>query len=413
MRRGTILFLILLAALLCGGAPEGMAISPQLQVFATARSGDASAAAAVGLEGEWGENLASGGSGAVLSMVELGNLLVPPWKRSTTDQWIREMEAGRAEAFAGESGSSQVAYYAGSVLGMFGGPEVAAKAAGGIAETLAGTGKLSEDLGGGVEELAGGMGRTYRFDNLGVARLPMSEDLSAAEATRVEAAWEQAGTGATEVQEEAEELGNTVGGTATSSQRAEAELGTAQTGAAKATIGEAGGTTAETAGTGAAEGGAPLIRESRGAHTLQYGGVSATAKTSRSAITAIRADIAESSTYNEALSRGEIGIQAPGGANVPGADFITVGQDATGKLVVYVNDAKSSIRGVFPTPRTQLPASWLAEVRSAVAPGRLDLENPALEAEIRDTVQNGRVSQRQINVNYAPLPTGKGSVTGF
>jgi hypothetical protein len=140
---------------------------------------------------------------------------------------------------------------------------------------------------------------------------------------------------------------------------------------------------------------------------------SASAKTPRSVVTAIRADVAESQAYIQARLRGEIGLQRPSGANVKGTDFITARTRPDGTMEVIVTDVKASTVGKFPKPSTSVPREWMAEVNAAVAPGRLKLGNPALEAQIRAAVSTGRVVLRQVNVNYAPTPQGQGSMTGF
>ncbi|MCB0189100.1 MAG: hypothetical protein KDE31_32750, partial [Caldilineaceae bacterium] len=154
-------------------------------------------------------------------------------------------------------------------------------------------------------------------------------------------------------------------------------------------------------------------RESTGASPRGGQFQSASAQTPRSLITAVRADVAESQAYMEALQRGEIGLQRPGGSNVPGTDFITARIRPNGGVEVLVTDVKASTIGRFPSPRTTVPPVWLAEVQAAVAPGRLNLNDPTLEGQIRAAVQPGRVLPRQVNVNYAPTPQGQGRMTGF
>jgi len=111
--------------------------------------------------------------------------------------------------------------------------------------------------------------------------------------------------------------------------------------------------------------------------------------------------------------RKEIGLQRPTGANVTGADFITaVLRPGTRKVQeVIVNDVKASVAGRFPVPKTSMPGTWRSEVQNAVSPRRLNLGDPALEAEIRAAVQQGRVRLRQINVNYSSQ--GQGLITGW
>jgi hypothetical protein len=172
---------------------------------------------------------------------------------------------------------------------------------------------------------------------------------------------------------------------------------------------------------------APGILESKGAvrpgtqtrlHTDPFTGetspIMATAKTDRSLITSIRADVAESEAYKSALYvQKEIGIQRPTGANISGADFITARlRPGTRKVVeVIANDVKASVQGKFPVPKTTVPGSWRTEIQNAIAPNRLDLGDTALEAEIRLAVQQGRVRLRQLNVNYSMQ--GQGSIVGW
>jgi hypothetical protein len=142
--------------------------------------------------------------------------------------------------------------------------------------------------------------------------------------------------------------------------------------------------------------------------------IMATAKTERSLVTSIRADVAESDAYKVALfERREIGIQRPTGANVQGSDFITaVVAPGTKKIqIVLANDVKASVAGKFPVPKTTIPGSWRTEIQNAVAPGRLKLGDPVLEAEIRRAVQEGRLRLRQLNVNYSVQ--GQGQITGW
>jgi hypothetical protein len=140
--------------------------------------------------------------------------------------------------------------------------------------------------------------------------------------------------------------------------------------------------------------------------------ISATAQTSRSLWTGIRADIGEVAAYNEALARGEIGLQKPFGANVSGADFITAVPDGQGGITeIIVTDAKTSGVGRFPTPETQLKSTWVDEVEAAIAPDRLDLGDPNLEAAVRAAYQQGQVRLRQLNVDYSP--NGQATITGW
>ncbi len=157
--------------------------------------------------------------------------------------------------------------------------------------------------------------------------------------------------------------------------------------------------------------GGVAVRESTGASPRPSGFQSASAQTSRSMNTAIRADIGEAEAYKAALERGEIGIQRPGGANVPGADFITAAEGPQG-MEIIVNDAKTSSVGKFPSPKGPgVKPTWQAEVDDAIQPGRLDLGDPVLEQRIRDAAQAGRVRVRQVNADYSPA--GQGDLSGY
>lgn len=138
------------------------------------------------------------------------------------------------------------------------------------------------------------------------------------------------------------------------------------------------------------------------------GNISATSKTTRSLTTAITADVGESEAYKAALRAGEIGLQRPMGANVSGADFITAKIGPNGAEII-VTDVKTSVRGVFPTPKASMPGSWQNEVTDGIA--RLQLDNPQLAQMIQDAYKAGRIQLRQVNVNYSP--SGQGSITGL
>jgi hypothetical protein len=139
--------------------------------------------------------------------------------------------------------------------------------------------------------------------------------------------------------------------------------------------------------------------------------VAGSARTARSTITGVGADLGEVHGYKTALIRGEIGVQSPAGSNVAGPDFLTAGRDAQGDMWVFVNDANTSTTGKFPKPKTTYPAKWNTEIQDALGPTRLGLGDAALEAEIRDAVAKGRIRFRQINIDMSPA--GQGRVTGF
>ncbi|QGN48095.1 DUF4157 domain-containing protein [Micromonospora sp. WMMC415] len=136
---------------------------------------------------------------------------------------------------------------------------------------------------------------------------------------------------------------------------------------------------------------------------------SASAQTARSLITGIRADEGEAAAWRAALARGEIGLQGPTGSNVPGGDFYTAQIDANGQVTLIATDVKLSTVGSFPTPATTLKPTWRAELQAAIAPGRLNLGDPALENAIRAAFAAGRIRIRQLNADYSP--TGGGTIT--
>lgn len=169
-----------------------------------------------------------------------------------------------------------------------------------------------------------------------------------------------------------------------------------------------------------------LVRESAGAvkpgarrmftdpFTGETNPISATAKTSKSIMTAIRADVAEAEGYKAALVRGEIGLQRPTGSNVPGTDFITALADPPGSnniVEIVVTDMKASGVGRAPAPSAVIPASWRAEVQDAISPARLRLGDPQLEAAIRRAVQRVPIRRRTLFIDYSPQ--GQARITGW
>jgi hypothetical protein len=156
--------------------------------------------------------------------------------------------------------------------------------------------------------------------------------------------------------------------------------------------------------------GAPAFQESAGAANRGSTFQSASAQTSRSLKTAIQADIGEAEAYKAALARGEIGLQRPAGANVQGGDFFTAVRKPDGTMEIVATDVKTTTVGKFPKPKTTLKGSWRAEAKAAVAEGRLQLGDEALEKEIREAFDRG-VRLRQVNANYSP--SGQGTITGF
>ncbi len=157
--------------------------------------------------------------------------------------------------------------------------------------------------------------------------------------------------------------------------------------------------------------GGPALRESAGASTKPPGFQSASAQTSRSLKTAIRADVGEAEAYKAALKKGEIGLQRPEGANAAGTDFITAVDGPDGARII-VTDVKNSTTGRFPAPKGPgVKPSWQAEVHDAVKSGRLNLGDPALEARIQQAAAEGKITVRQVNVDYSPQ--GGGRISGL
>lgn len=116
-----------------------------------------------------------------------------------------------------------------------------------------------------------------------------------------------------------------------------------------------------------------------------HDGAMASARTRRSITTAIRADTAEAMTYHARLKRGEIGLLAPVGSNIPGPDSATAVRLPNGDYEIVVIDTKSRVSQTrdFGRVRTTLPASWQNAVNDALAPGRLNLGDPQTEQQIR------------------------------
>jgi hypothetical protein len=132
-------------------------------------------------------------------------------------------------------------------------------------------------------------------------------------------------------------------------------------------------------------------------------GSSSRAQTARSLITGIRADLGETAAYNARLARGEIGLLAPMGSNIPGPDYLTAAREPDGLIWIYVCDTKSrvSANSPFGRVRNNLPQTWRDTMNDALSPSRLNLENPALEGEIRDALLQGRVRIKQDNVDFS------------
>jgi Domain of unknown function (DUF4157) len=141
-----------------------------------------------------------------------------------------------------------------------------------------------------------------------------------------------------------------------------------------------------------------------------HSGAAASAQTARSITTGIRADVAEMTTYHSRLARGEIGILAPVGANIPGPDSATAVRLPNGDIEIVIIDTKARVseRSRFGRLRAALPATWSSAVSDALSPQRLNLGDPQLEAEIRDAWNQGRVRLARDTVDLSP--SGQGDV---
>jgi hypothetical protein len=133
----------------------------------------------------------------------------------------------------------------------------------------------------------------------------------------------------------------------------------------------------------------------------------ATAQTSRSMTTSIRAQTAEVSGYDARLSSGEIGIRAPSGSNIPGPDYITATQLPSGDYVINVVDTKSRVTAnPFGDVPGSLPSKWESSVDEAVS--QLSLKDPAAQQGIQDAWAEGRVNVVRDTVDYSVQ--GQGSM---
>jgi hypothetical protein len=137
------------------------------------------------------------------------------------------------------------------------------------------------------------------------------------------------------------------------------------------------------------------------------GVVTSRAQTSRSLRTGIDATGGEFEAFNTAVfSRREVGLQSPGHVNVRGVDFVTAARRPDGKMEIILNDATINMSKVA---KTSPPPTWVAEAQAAV--GRMNLGDPALEAEIRDAMTAGRVRVRTLSVGVQP--EGRVDITGW
>lgn len=160
------------------------------------------------------------------------------------------------------------------------------------------------------------------------------------------------------------------------------------------------------------------VRESKGASPLGDGYRSASAAKDAALKTAISPDVGESSAYQEALRRREIGIERPQGANRSGrGDFITAIEKGD-KVRLVVSDVETSQNGQFSSDKApswsdkkSSHPKWDQRLRDAIAKGRLDLGDAKLEAKIREAYARGDVTLRHVKVDMSN--TGQGRITGI
>ena len=103
-------------------------------------------------------------------------------------------------------------------------------------------------------------------------------------------------------------------------------------------------------------------------------------------------------------------MERPQGANVAGrGDFITARVSPDGQIEIVVTDVKSrtSATSAFPPQADSMPVAWGQQIRDAISPARLNLNNPALEQQIRAAYTDGRVAFRQVNVDYSTAGGGR------
>jgi hypothetical protein len=107
--------------------------------------------------------------------------------------------------------------------------------------------------------------------------------------------------------------------------------------------------------------------------------------------------------YEARLARGELGILAPSGSNVAGADYATAARLPSGEFEIIVSDLKSraSEGSAFGRAPSMLTQSWQDEVQDALAPGRLNFGDPTVEQGIRDAWAEGRIRIVRDTVDFS------------
>ncbi|HJP89012.1 MAG TPA: hypothetical protein VJ850_08265 [Candidatus Limnocylindrales bacterium] len=195
--------------------------------------------------------------------------------------------------------------------------------------------------------------------------------------------------------------------------------------APSATATQAPGTAASTTGSTPAPAASAATsagpRESAGAappgtrqHTDPFTGETAQVTASARAPSAVHGHIrgagAEFEAYHTALrDHGEIGIQRPGRVNEGGPDFITARVLPNGTVQVIVSDATINLNK---RTYSAVPTRWYGEIDLAVAPNRLQLGDPALEAQIRAVVAARVFTMRNLEIRTSPTAT-TAAITGW
>jgi hypothetical protein len=109
----------------------------------------------------------------------------------------------------------------------------------------------------------------------------------------------------------------------------------------------------------------------------------------------ITADIAQMQGYNRLLDNGERGILRPGNVSTGGVDAITA-EVTGGKAKIYLNDFTSPATPKAATKPTH--TAWAGELADATAGNRLNFNDPAVEAAIRQAITDGEVYTRTVRV---------------
>lgn len=109
-------------------------------------------------------------------------------------------------------------------------------------------------------------------------------------------------------------------------------------------------------------------------------------KIAGSNINHVNGSIAEAHGYNQALTRGEIGIQAPGKVTATGPDYITFDPKTQ---TVNVWDSKYSSTGSWPNSAQGFGSqAWMNETKQAID----NISDPVLRQQVQNAFNNGNVN---------------------